>query len=280
MAFEISDEHLIPVERGHAVSAGWPSATGGKPHGVTWHWTATWDLKTCTRILGGANALRKGSASAHYGVGRSYKEGVDRYVTLENRSWHAGKGQTLRFDGKERGGSAWSGARTTIGIETVNIGYARKGVPAARDWIEVLDHRGRSEMEIQPWTDEQITMMIGVGQEIIERFPHIRPEHHHGHHDICPSRKLDVLGFPFAEVLRGIYDDPSIPDVWTPFLSAEQRQQALLKLGYDLGGYGADGDWGRMSQAALEQFQEDEGIAEDGMWSTFVCRAIYNKLQG
>ena len=44
MAFEISDEHLIPVKKGHAVSAGWPSATGGKPHGVTWHWTATWDL--------------------------------------------------------------------------------------------------------------------------------------------------------------------------------------------------------------------------------------------
>ena len=143
-----------------------------------------------------------------------------------------------------------------------------------------LDHRGRSEMEIQPWTDEQITMMIGVGQEIIERFPHIRPEHHHGHHDICPARKLDVIGFPFAEVLRGIYDDPVIPDVWTPFRSAEQRQRVLMALGYDLGSYGADGDWGRLSQAALEKFQQDNGLVEDGMWSTFVCWAVYKKLKG
>src|SRR6266511_2520349 len=93
-----SDGLLVPLEHGQAVSVGWPASIGGCPRGVTWHWTATWDLATCRRTLGGANATRKGQASAHYAVGRSRAEGVDRYVALENRSWHAGVQQTLRWD--------------------------------------------------------------------------------------------------------------------------------------------------------------------------------------
>ncbi|HEX8831243.1 MAG TPA: hypothetical protein VF705_08770, partial [Longimicrobium sp.] len=86
LPFRTSDAALIPLEDGQAVSAGWPESIGAHPLGVTWHWTVTWDLELCRRLLGGRNAERRGEASAHYGVGRSYAEGVDRYVSLENRS--------------------------------------------------------------------------------------------------------------------------------------------------------------------------------------------------
>ena len=52
--FRIDAGPRIPLGRGHAVSRGWTKATGGQPMGVTWHWTATYDLAACDRLLGGA----------------------------------------------------------------------------------------------------------------------------------------------------------------------------------------------------------------------------------
>ncbi len=278
MAVAISNAHLIPIRPGNAVLRGWPRKSGGKPLGVTWHWTATRDLAMCTRILGGANPERKGKASAHYGVGRTPSEGVHRYVTLENRSWHAGIEQKLRWDGAPRTRQWEKASRTTVGVETVHVGYARRHFPAGPDWIEAASPNGRMEMRVAPWPDSQIQMMIDVGKEIIDRWPHIRPQDHHGHHDICPGYKLDVAGFPFATVLRGIYGDPTIVDVWTPYWTVEQRQQALLDLGYNLGDLGVDGDWGRMSDGALLQFQEDQGLVKDGYWTVWVSRAVHAAL--
>jgi N-acetyl-anhydromuramyl-L-alanine amidase AmpD len=113
-------------------------------------------------------------------------------------------------------------------------------------------------------------MCIQVGREIVDRWPHIGVRDHHGHHDIAPDRKIDVAGFPFARVLRGIYADPTIPDVWSPFETVHQRQRALIALGFDLGAAGADGDWGRKSRDALLAFQRQHRMADNGMWSTFV----------
>jgi len=285
-AFKISEDHMIPVESGQAVSVGWTSYGDRKPWGVTWHWTATWDLAMCSKILGGANATRKGEASAHYGIGLSFEEGVDRYVSLENRSWHAGAGQEMRWDGKSvrHDGQWWSGARTTVGVETVNIGYARKGVTAQPDWKFCVHPNGKQEMFVPPWPEEQIAMMIAIGKEIVERWPHIKVRDHHGHHDICPGHKSDVCGFPFARVLRGIYDDPTIPDVWEPLWTNEQRQRALVALGYDLGSFGpngdgVDGDWGRKSDAVLRDFQRSRGMVENGQWTTFVNWEVYDVLK-
>lgn len=271
-------EHMIPLETGQAIGRGWTAATDERPIGVTVHWSATWDLLTLRRILGGADALRKGRASAHFGVGRSRDEGVDQYVSLEDRSYHAGAGQTLEPDGRPLRSRAYSGARTTIGIEVVNVGYARKGVRAQGDWIEALSPNGRQEMKIQPWPSEQIAMIVELGRHIVDRWPHIGPESWHGHSDLCPGRKLDPVGFPFAEVLSRIYDR-EVVDIWSPFLNAEGRQRALISLGYDLGSWGADGDWGRASQAALEDFQEDHGLLDDGFWTASVSRSVHEALK-
>jgi N-acetyl-anhydromuramyl-L-alanine amidase AmpD len=271
---------LIPLEPGQATDRGWTSATDFRPMGVTWHWTATQDLALCRRVLGGANAERRGEASAHYGIGLALAEGVDRYVSIENRSWHAGINQTLRWDGKPRlDDGRFKASRTTVGVETVNIGFARAGVEAKPDWVAAADPTGKHVMRIPPWPDPQIEMMIAIGQEIIARWPHIRVRDHHGHHDICPGYKQDVCAFPFARVLRGIYGDASIPDVWTPLWMPRQRQNALVALGYSLGSAGVDGDWGRMSDAALRKFQREQAMFEDGMWTTFVNWKVFDVMQ-
>lgn len=277
MAFSYSDHALIPLKQGNSVSKGWTSSTDSKPMGVTWHWTAIPDLATTSRVLGGDNATNKGISSAHYGIGRTFAEGVHRYVTLDNRSWHAGKQQKIRWDGKAVSEQT-KGARACVGVETCNAGYARDGYPARDDWIEAVNTDCKWVMKIQPWTDEQFEMMVAVGKEIRQRWPHIPYRHHHGHHDICPGYKQDVVGFPFARLLRAIYDDEAIPDVWSSLWTVKARQNVLLRLGYDLGPWGADGDWGTWSQEALDAFQKDAKAVRVPHWTTFTCWDAYDAL--
>ncbi len=275
--FRIHAGPRIPLGRGHAVSRGWTKATGGRPMGVTWHWTATYDLAACDRLLGGAAPERKGQASAHYAVGRSFAEGVSRYVSLANRSWHAGVEQKLRWDGRPSTART-KGARACIGIETVTIGHAREGVPAGPDWIGAATPDGRRIFRVEPWTEEQIAMMAAVGREIVARWPGIGPRDHHGHHDLCPAYKQDVLGFPFARVLRAIYDDPEIPDVWSDVWMPEGRQRALARLGFAPGP--VDGVWGPRSDAALRALQAAAGLEVNGWWTTWVCWAVHDMEAG
>lgn len=276
--FAFSDAAMIPLATSQSVNKGWTAATDNKPMGVTWHWTAVESLADTRRALGGANAANKGVSSAHYGVGRTFAEGVDRYVSLDNRSWHAGKNQTIRWDGKKALNDT-KGTRACIGVETCNVGYERQGFPAKADWIEAVNTDCKWVMKIQPWPDEQMTMMVAVGKEILARWPHIKPEHHHGHHDICPGYKQDVAGFPFAKLLRAIYDDPSISDIWSPLWTTLARQKVLVRLGYDLGPWGADGSWGDRSQRALEQFQAESGAVVTPHWTTFTCRDAEKALK-
>lgn len=273
------EDHLIPLKQGHAISAGWTSATENRPVGVTWHWTATRDLRLCTELLGGPQAQRRGEASAHFGVGRTGAEGIHRYVPMEHRSWHCGIGQVYRWDGRALGNDGrFKGARTTIGIETVHIGNARGSIAPQADWIHCADTNGRVSLQVPPWPAEQVAMMIELGREVVDRWRHIKPRDHHGHHDLCPGYKIDVLGFPFAEVLRGVYPNESVPDIWTPLRTAAQRQEALILLGYDLRPSGADGDWGRRSDSALRRFQREQGMREDGMWTVFTSYRVHDVM--
>ncbi len=268
-------DYLLPVAYGQAVDVGWPSSTGGKPRGITWHWTATATLTEARALIGGPNPKRKGEASAHYCVGRSAAEGIDRWVSLDNRSWHAGALQTLRWDGRVFSGPDDKGSRTCIGIETVNVGYAREGYPAQADWALAATPEGK-EYRIQPWTAEQIDMCIYVGRLTLARWPHITVRDHHGHHDLCPQYKEDVAAFPFARVLRGIYRDETIPDVWTSTWTLRDRQRTLIALGYDLGRTGADGLWGPRSASALKSFQSRVGLPANGLWTSFVSWKAYD----
>ena len=278
MSARLGQEWLIPLEEGQAVSRGWPEITGGRPLGVTWHWTATADLATCNRLLGGARAERKGQASAHFAVGRSFREGMEQYVSLEDRSWHAGRNQTLRWDARPLTSDHEKGSRVAVGVETVAFGYARPGLPAGPDWVPAYSVDGSWALRVQPWPPEQVEMMAEIGRQIVARWPHIGPRDHHGHHDLCPGYKVDVAGFPFAEVLRRIYGDPEIPDVWSATWTLEGRRRALRDLGYPPGE--GRGPWGPADDAALRRFQVDRGFEPDGLWTTAMAWQVHDAATG
>ncbi len=54
----------------------------------------------------------------------------------------------------------------------------------------------------------------------------------------------------------------------------KELQNALLKLGYSLGGYGADGDFGNATDKDVRQFQREYGLVVDGI----VGQATWDKL--
>lgn len=54
-------------------------------------------------------------------------------------------------------------------------------------------------------------------------------------------------------------------------------QENLLRLGYDLGKYGADGDFGSATEAAVKKFQENNRLTADGIYGA-KTRAMVEKL--
>lgn len=54
----------------------------------------------------------------------------------------------------------------------------------------------------------------------------------------------------------------------------KELQTLLIKLGYDLGSWGADGDFGSSTKSALKLYQSSKGLSADGVcgpatWSSF-----------
>ena len=60
----------------------------------------------------------------------------------------------------------------------------------------------------------------------------------------------------------------------------KELQEALIKLGYSVGSYGADGDYGSDTELAVTKFQRDNGLDDDGEAGKNTIAAINKKLKG
>jgi len=56
-------------------------------------------------------------------------------------------------------------------------------------------------------------------------------------------------------------------------------QQGLIRLGYDLGPLGADGDFGSKTEAAVRLFQSDKGLPVDAVWDSGCQAALSEALE-
>jgi len=57
-----------------------------------------------------------------------------------------------------------------------------------------------------------------------------------------------------------------------------QMQTILYRLGYDLGSYGIDGDYGKKTEAAVKAFQRDHGLAVDGVCGPMTWDALQKAM--
>ena len=79
------------------------------------------------------------------------------------------------------------------------------------------------------------------------------------------------------------HDDSGFPDqsVWRPTIRRGSKgedvkyvQTILYNLGYNLGSYGIDGDFGRATEAAVKEFQRDHGLNADGVVGPLTYEAL------
>lgn len=99
-----------------------------------------------------------------------------------------------------------------------------------------------------------------------------------------PNRKWDKHGFlPWVDYQGAESIKPEIPVYHLGDRTlkkgmegpdVKELQEALIRLGYDLGSYGADGDFGSATDRAVKKFQEKAGIKVDGLFG----KGSYEKL--
>lgn len=280
---------------------------GNGPSAITWHWSVTDDMQGLETALGPTNNAEK---SATYGVGRRFgklngnDEGSVRWVAYDRSTWHAGPHYSRTVHGAPTVNGHDRANRNAPGIETVNTGYA--SLQAAQNYVqEQENYRGSNIMAIDgqvgpivyvpEWSLEQVVMMIDlVVNDILVQWPGlILPRHHHGHHDVCPTNtsgavgaryKIDSLGFPFARVLRGIYPNIIVPDVWSEFWDGDAKSPALEYFGYpeEEKEYATFG--GGQTHDVLEEFKTHRNtitgrprqLKVDPVWCTFTNWEIHD----
>lgn len=89
------------------------------------------------------------------------------------------------------------------------------------------------------------------------------------HYDItgklCPAMMIDEADWNvFREAVKNKMDKPVLKK-GSKGDAVKELQQNLLKLGYDLGKWGADGDFGNATYEAVKKLQKDYGLKDDGI---------------
>jgi len=115
---------------------------------------------------------------------------------------------------------------------------------------------------------------------------------------------IEMRGFAYDCVKRAVADGPwtrwgklpmlsyvDSPDAEPPKLGdrilskgdtgadVKELQEALMKLGFCLPKYGADGDYGKETEGAVKSFQRDNGLDATGIFDTSAFKALEKALQ-
>lgn len=168
-------------------------------------------------------------------------------VDEELRAWHAGV-------------SYWEGEESlndrSIGIEVVNE-FNCTGTDKPVPEIELSE----VACEFPPYSEEQISILIELLQEILERYPAINPIDIVAHSDISIMRKSDPgPQFPWQQLYEagiGAWPDDEVVERYSVEFTQSmpamlQLQEALMALGYLVE---LSGEFDKQTQFAVRAFQ-------------------------
>ena len=215
----------------------------------------------------GNYAIRKGSINGfvlHHAAGNGSVENIHKIH--QNNGW-AGIGYHfyVRKDGKVYRGRPenWVGAHTS-GHNSTKLGICAEG------------------------NFEKEKMSVAQKNAIIELLEYLRGKYGnqkvYGHRDLdataCPGKN-----YPFNEIVNGKVKEET-KEVNTVNIAmnvigkgdegeqVKTLQRLLMALGYDLGSYGADGDFGAKTDTAVKAFQKKNKLDVDGI----VGKDTWNKI--
>ena len=83
-----------------------------------------------------------------------------------------------------------------------------------------------------------------------------------------PEQPVTVAPTPGSRVLKNGSEGEDV----------KQMQSTLIRLGYDLGKWGADGDFGDCTEQAVEAFQRASGLDDTGIFDAATCDALEKAL--
>lgn len=82
---------------------------------------------------------------------------------------------------------------------------------------------------------------------------------------ICPAMMINEADWNvFREAVKKKMDRPVLR-IGSKGEEVRELQENLIKLGYDLGKWGADGDFGNATYEAVKKLQKDHGLEDDGI---------------
>lgn len=173
-----------------------------------------------------------------------------------------------------RGFTRWTAAQ--VGITIAGAGatsqwndeknWSRKGTidTIPEDQLVCLFVKKGAKMEHTGW---------GLGNETVECSNGVQ-------HFTKRNKKWTHWAIP-----KGLEGAVSLPDIKPTIKKGSkgpavtELQTDLMQLGYPLPKYGADSDFGKETQAALIQFQKDNGLTPDGICGPLTWAAITNQME-
>ena len=206
------------------------------------HMAGNLSIETCGNVFSGSR-----QASSNYGIGGDGRIGM--YVEEHNRSWAS---------------SSRANDQQSVTIEVANDGGAPnwhvsdKALAALidlcvdicqRNGIEKLVYTGNSSGNLT--RHDMFANTTCPGPYLGGKFPWIAEE---------VNKRLGVATPAVKPAASG-----SILRRGSTGAAVKELQEKLMYIGYDLGRYGADGDFGSATETAVKEFQHNAGLENDGI---------------